>query len=87
MRDSRLEKAEGDTIVSSTRPGGASVISRSDLLGDQFSVADAYPFKVTNWADPLKVDLSGFPHVQAFQRRIAGRPAVQAAMKAEGLIR
>jgi glutathione S-transferase len=55
------------------------------LFGDQFSVADAYLFTVTNWAKFLKVDLSAFPHVLAFQDRVASRPAVRAAMEAEGL--
>jgi glutathione S-transferase len=40
---------------------------------------------VTDWAGHVKLDLSGFPNVQAFQRRVASRPAVQAAMRAEGL--
>jgi glutathione S-transferase len=40
---------------------------------------------VTRWADYLKVDLSAFPNVLAFQKRIGARPAVQAALKAEGL--
>jgi glutathione S-transferase len=56
------------------------------LVGDRFGVADAYLFAVTNWANHLKVDLSAFPNVRAFQERIAGRPAVQQAMRAEGLI-
>jgi glutathione S-transferase len=56
------------------------------LLGEHFTVADAYLFTVTNWADLLKVDLSRFAQVLAFQKRIGARPAVQAAMKAEGLI-
>jgi glutathione S-transferase len=56
------------------------------LVGDHFSVADAYLFTVTRWAAALKVDLSGFPQVLASQKRIAARPAVQAAMRAEGLI-
>lgn len=56
------------------------------LVGDHFSVADAYLFAVTNWAQPLGVDLSGFSAVRAFQRRVASRPAVQAAMLAEGLL-
>lgn len=56
------------------------------LLGEQFSVADAYLFTVTNWAHSLQVDLSSLPHVLAFQKRIAARPAVEAAMRAEGLI-
>ncbi len=56
------------------------------LVGDRFSVADAYLFVVTNWARGIKVDLSEFTHLQAFMGRIAARPAVQAAMRAEGLL-
>jgi glutathione S-transferase len=56
------------------------------LLGDRFTAADAYLFVVTNWARPTKLDLSAFPALLAFQKRIAGRPAVQAAMVAEGLV-
>lgn len=57
------------------------------LLGDHFTVADAYLFTVTRWADFVKLDLSAFPSLQAFQKRVAARPAVQAAMAAEGLIK
>jgi glutathione S-transferase len=57
------------------------------LLGEQFSVADAYLFVVTNWARAVKLDLSEFPALVAFQQRVAARPAVQAAMAAEGLIK
>jgi glutathione S-transferase len=60
--------------------------SNKFLLGDQFTVADAYLFTVTNWADYLKVDLSQFTKVQAFQKAVSARPAVQAALRAEGLI-
>jgi len=56
------------------------------LTGEAFTVADAYLFTVTNWADKVKVDLSAFPHLAAFQKRVAQRPAVAAAMRAEGLI-
>jgi glutathione S-transferase len=55
------------------------------LMGDHFSVADGYLFTVTNWAKPLSVDLSGFPNLVAYRARVAARPAVQEAMKAEGL--
>lgn len=55
------------------------------LSGEHFSVADGYLFAVTNWAKPKGVDLSPHPHVQAWHARVAARPAVQAAMKAEGL--
>jgi glutathione S-transferase len=57
------------------------------LFGNRFTVADAYLFTVTNWAHHLKVDLSAFPNLTAFQKRVAARPAVQAAMRAEGLIK
>ncbi len=57
------------------------------LLGEEFTVADAYLFTVTNWANFLKLDLTMFPALLAFQKRVAGRPAVQAAMTAEGLLK
>ena len=60
---------------------------RSLLFGDRFSVADAYLFAVTRWAAGVKLDLSEFKHLQAWQQRVAERPAVQDAMKAEGLIK
>ena len=57
------------------------------LLGDHFTVADAYLFTVTRWADFVKLDLSTFPNVQAFQKRVAQRPSADAALRAEGLIK
>ena len=60
---------------------------RAFLFGDTFTVADAYLFTVTNWAGHVKLDLSAFPNLTAFQKRVAARPAVQAAMKAEGLLK
>ena len=57
------------------------------LLGDHFTVADAYLFTVTRWAAAVKLDLSGYPALLAFQERIAKRPGVQAAMLSEGLIK
>ncbi len=56
------------------------------LMGEAFSVADPYLFTVTNWAPKLGVDISGLAHLAAYRARIAARPAVQAAMKEEGLI-
>lgn len=58
---------------------------RTYLTGDTFATVDAYLFTVTNWANMLKVDLSAFPKLIAFQARVAARPAVQAALVAEGL--
>lgn len=59
---------------------------RAFLTGAEFTPADAYFFTVTNWSKGIGHDLSKFPHVVALRDRIASRPAVQAAMKAEGLI-
>ena len=55
------------------------------LMGTQFTIADAYLFVVSNWAAFVKFDLSGFANITAFRARMRARPAVQAAMKAEGL--
>lgn len=58
---------------------------REYLDGDRFGIADAYLFVVTRWAPRVGVDLSAFPNLAAFQTRVAARPAVQAALQAEGL--
>jgi glutathione S-transferase len=55
------------------------------VMGNEFSIADAYLFVILNWSGLHKVDLSPWPALQQFQARVAARPAVQAALKAEGL--
>ena len=57
------------------------------LMGDTFTVADAYLFTVTGWGAYVKVDLSGFANISAHRARVAARPAVQAALRAEGLLK
>jgi glutathione S-transferase len=57
------------------------------LTGNDFSIADAYLYTVVNWAGMLKLDLTPWPALVAFQQRVAARPAVQKALKAEGLIK
>jgi glutathione S-transferase len=56
------------------------------LLGDEFSIGDAYLFTVLGWAKHIDLDLGKWPTLVAYQARIGARPAVQRAMKAEGLI-
>jgi glutathione S-transferase len=56
------------------------------LMGDKFSVADAYLFTVTRWSPRVEFDLAPFPNVKAFMDRVAARPKVQEALKAEGLL-
>jgi glutathione S-transferase len=55
------------------------------LTGDKFTVADAYLFTVTRWAPAVGIDTAKWPHVTAFMDRVAARPKVQEALKAEGL--
>ena len=57
------------------------------LMGDSFSVADPYLFTVTNWAPKVGVDISSLANLAAYRARMAARPAVQAAMREEGLIK
>lgn len=57
---------------------------KSYLMGEQFSVADAYLYTVSRWAGFVGLDLSGMANILAFQQRMAQRPAVQAALKIEG---
>jgi glutathione S-transferase len=56
------------------------------LTGDVFTIADAYLFVVAGWAKYVNLDLSGAPNVQALMARVAERPAVKEALRAEGLI-
>ena len=55
------------------------------LMGNDFSVVDGYCFTVLRWTVPTKIDLAPYPNILAFMKRMEARPAVQAAMKAEGL--
>jgi glutathione S-transferase len=60
--------------------------TRSYLTGDTFTVADAYAFTIVNWSNFLKIDLKPYPHLSAFMARVAARPKVHEALKAERLI-
>ena len=58
---------------------------RDWLTGADYTPADGYLFTVTNWSGKLGHDLSKFPRIEGLRARVAARPAVQAAMRAEGL--
>ena len=57
------------------------------LMGQDFSVADAYLFVVAGWSKHVGVDISGLANLGAFMARVGARPAVQEALKAEGLLK
>lgn len=81
-RDAQVALLESRLALVEARLGDG----RAFLLGEDFTPADAYLFTVTNWSKGIGHDLSAFPKLEALRARIAARPAVQAAMKAEGLI-
>jgi glutathione S-transferase len=57
------------------------------LAGNQFTIADAYLFTVLRWTDRINFDLSSFPAIQEYRKRVAARPAVNETLKVEGLIK
>ena len=65
-----------------------SELAKSDyLMGEAFTVADAYLFNVSNWTKFVAVDISKLENLAAFRARVSARPAVLQAMRAEGLIK
>jgi len=60
---------------------------RQYLMGDEFTLPDAYLFTIANWSQYTGIDISGMKNLVAYQARMAARPAVQAALKAEGLVK
>ena len=65
----------------------SALANNSYLMGDTFTVGDAYLFNVSNWTKFVGVDISALGNLAAFRTRVSARPAVQDAMRAEGLIK
>jgi glutathione S-transferase len=55
------------------------------LMGDKFTVADAYLYTVVRWSPRVNIDVAKWPNLKAFMDRVTARPKVQEALKAEGL--
>jgi len=58
---------------------------RPFLLGEHFTVADAYLFVMLTWLDKAKIDINDFDQLPRYKDTIAGRASVRKAMKQEGL--
>jgi glutathione S-transferase len=76
-----------DKLMSRLKWVDGQLAGKQYLMGNDFCVADAYLFTVTNWAPRVGVDISGFANLASFRERVAARPSVQAAMKHEGLLK
>ena len=89
-----LLRGKPEEVLSTQRDKITQVLAELDqhlgthtyMMGDEFTVVDAYAFVVTNWCNYVKFDLTPYANVRAFQTRIAQRPAVQEALRAEGLV-
>ena len=64
----------------------AQLANKPFLLGNDFSVADAYAFTVMNWGQWVGIDIKKWPNIAAYMERVSARPAVQTALKTEGLL-
>ncbi|HUF81820.1 MAG TPA: glutathione transferase GstA [Burkholderiales bacterium] len=78
-REARLERLNKRFDFLEKALGG------NEYLMGEFTIADAYLFNVLNWTHIHKIDMSGWPNIQSFMRRVAERTTVKKAMKAEGL--
>lgn len=57
------------------------------LMGESFTIADAYLFTVTNWSNIHAIDLKPYPNLKAYMERVGARPKVRDALIAEGLLK
>jgi glutathione S-transferase len=81
------KQAARDTLTARLAIVARQLDNKDYLMGNQFTVADAYLFTVLGWARHVHFDLTPWPALQPYLQRIAARPAVHAAMVAEGLIK
>ena len=80
------KKAARDKLAARFAELDALFATRPYLTGDTFTVADAYAFTIVNWSNFLKIDLKPYPNLSAFMARVAARPKVREALRAERLI-
>jgi glutathione S-transferase len=56
------------------------------LLGERFTVADAYCITIVTWSRLMRIELAPYPNLKAYMERIADRPKVEEALRAEGFL-
>jgi len=57
------------------------------LMGDRFTVADAYLYTISRWSSRVEIDLAKWSNLKAYADRVTARPKVREALKAEGLLK
>ncbi|MFN9480717.1 MAG: glutathione transferase GstA [Betaproteobacteria bacterium] len=82
VKDAQRAKIGGSFVYIVKKMG-----SQPYLTGDTFTVADAYLFTVLSWTKWVGIDLAQWPALAAYSARVAARPKVQEALKAEGLVK
>lgn len=80
-----MKKAFSEKLVQRFKFVDGELAGKNHLMGDHFTVADAYLYVVTRWTKPTNIDISGFPNLLAHHGRVSARPAVQEALKLEKL--
>lgn len=61
--------------------------TRSYLMGEQYTVADAYIFTVLGWGAHVGVDIGRWPQLKRLHERVGARPQTLEALKSEGLVK
>lgn len=80
-------KAVKDKLAARFADVDSRLAGREWLVGDRFTVADAYAFTILSWAPMLGISLAAFPNLSAWMGRVRARPHVQATLRAEGLLK
>lgn len=81
----QAKKLFRETLASRFKWVADNVAAQPYLLGNDFTVADAYLFVVLRWAELMAIDISRWPSLVQYKKRIADRPAVKRALQEEGL--
>ena len=81
------KKLYRDRLMSRFTWVNGALAGKEYVMSGHFTVADGYLYVVTRWTGPMNIDISGLANLVAHQQRITARPAVQEALKFEGLLK